>query len=293
MKKKILILLVSIISLSSPIFATYQDSLINKEDSPVQFFVEYETGFLDVLYHTIQIGNPGDLFNYVTQGGQDILFPVERFKVGAVINKRHRVTLLYQPFEINTVVPFEESVKIDGKDIGEDASSSDPVPVELKYSFPFWRISYGYDVLKDPNLTLAVGASLQIRNASIVFKEVGGSQASVSQNVGPVPALYIYARWETPYDINITADITGSYASSAILNGANFEFEGSLLDASLRVGYNLKHNMEIYTNFRFLGGTSKGTSSYDGSSWSVASLGGRYGENNLATFSTTVGFTIR
>jgi hypothetical protein len=165
--------------------------------------------------------------------------------------------------------------------------------MELKYSFPFWRISYGYDVLQDPNLTLAVGGALQIRNASIVFKEVGGTKASVSQNVGPVPALYVYARWETPYDINITADITGSYASSAIINGASFEFEGSLLDASLRVGYNLKHNMEIYTNFRFLGGTSKGTSSYDGSSWSVASSDGRYAQNNLATFSATMGLTIK
>ena len=285
MKKAFIIFVIVITSVISSLSAN-DSSLINEEKSPVQFFVEYETGFLDVISHTIQIGENGTLFNYVTQGGQDILFPVERIQVGAVINKRHRVTLLYQPFEINTVVPFEGTVTVDGKDFTDTA-------MELKYSFPFWRVSYGYDVLKEEDITLAVGAALQIRNASIVFKEVNGDNVSVSQNVGPVPALYIYARWESPYNINLTADITGLYASSAIINGANFEFEGSILDASLRAGYNLKNNIEIYTNFRFLGGTSKGTSSYDGSAWSVASTDGRYGENNLATFSTTIGLTIR
>lgn len=285
MRKAIIIFVIVSTSVVSSLFAN-DSSLINKEDSPIQFFVEYEQGFLDVLSHTIKIGDTGTLFNYVTQGGQDILFPTERIQVGAVINKRHRVTFLYQPFEINTVVPFEDEVKIDN-------TTFDDTSMELKYSFPFWRVSYGYDILKEPDLTLAIGGALQIRNASIVFKEVNGDEVAVSQNVGPVPALYLYARWETPYDINLTADITGLYASSAIINGADFEFEGSILDASLRAGYNLKNNMEIYANFRFLGGTSKGTSAYDGSNWSVASSDGRYGQNNLATFSTTIGFTIR
>jgi len=257
----------------------------------VQFFVEYEKGLVSVLAHNIQIGSSGTQFDYVTQGGQDILFPFERLNVGAVINDNHRVSFLYQPLEKNTVVPFESTVTIDGKDFV--GTPTDPVSMELKYGFPFWRVTYSYKVLDKKDFTLAVGAALQIRNASIIFKAVDGSEVSVSQNVGPFPALHIYSMWKTPIGVNLTADITGLYASSALINGANFEFEGSILDASLRASYELKNSVDIFANVRFLGGTSKGTSSYDGSNWSVSSNDDRFSQNNLATLSTTLGLTIR
>jgi hypothetical protein len=286
MKKKFAILAVLLFILTGTVFATSNESLINEEDAPVQFFAEYEKGLIGIISHEIQIGSNGTLFNYVTQGGQDILFPFERINVGAVINNHHRISFLYQPFEINTVVPFEDTTKIDGKDFDG--------PVELKYGFPFWRVTYAYDLMDEDDITIAVGAALQIRDASIIFKEVGGVDVSVSQNVGPVPALNIYLMWETPVGINLSADITGLYASSAFINGADFEFEGSVLDASLRAGYRLKHNMEIFGNIRFFGGTSKGKSSYEGTNWSVSSSDPeRFSQNNIATLTATMGLTIR
>jgi hypothetical protein len=83
------------------------------------------------------------------------------------------------------------------------------------------------------------------------------------------------------------------YASSAFINGADFEFEGSILDASLRVGYQLRNNIEIFGNIRFFGGTSKGTSSYAGTNWSVSSTGDRFSQNNIASLTSTIGLTIR
>lgn len=290
MKRVFAILMVSLFLFTSSIFATSNESFINKKDAPVQFFAEYESGFISILSHTIQIGSNGTLFNYVTQGGQDILFPFERVNVGAVINDRHRISLLYQPFEINTVVPFEENVTVDGK---EFVASSEGLPMELKYGFPFWRISYSYDLMEQKDLTIGIGFALQIRNASIIFKAVDGSNVSVSQNTGLVPALHFYSMWETPIGLNLSADITGSYASSAFFNGADFEFEGSLLDASIRTGYRLKNNIEIFGNFRIFGGTSKGKSSYSGSNWSVSSNDDRFSQNNIWTFSSTIGCTIR
>lgn len=298
MKKVLTIMAVLLLSISTTAFASSNESLINNTDDPVQFFAEFEQGLVSVRSHTIQIGGDGygDLFNYVTQGGQDVLFPFQRATVGAVINKRHRVSFLYQPLEINTIVPFEDEVMIDGKTFGDNSNNyADATPVELKYGFPFWRVTYSYDVLDRDDMTLGLGAALQIRNASIIFKEVAGSKVSVSQNVGPVPALNIFYMWATPVGINLTVDITGSYASSALINGADFDFEGSLLDASIRGGYRVKHNMEIFANIRFLGGTSKGNSSYDGSNWSVSNgdSDNRYSQNNLATVSATLGVTIR
>jgi len=295
MKKRFIVLLVLLVSLTGNAFASSNHSLINEEDSPVQFFAEYEQGFISILSHTITIGQTGTEFNYVTQGGQDILFPFERINVGAVINGRHRVSFLYQPFELNTIVPFADKVKVDGKEFGSDDPNvnTDDTPMELKYSFPFWRLSYSYDILPQEDITLGLGLSLQIRNTSIVFKEVNGDKVAVGQNVGPVPALHMYFMWETPVGINLSSDITGSYASSALFNGADFDFEGSLLDASVRAGYRVKNNIELFSNFRLFGGTSSGTSNYPGTNWSVTSGDGRFSENNLWTFSATLGCTMR
>jgi len=205
--------------------------------------------------------------------------------VGATLFERHRISFLYQPLEINTTVKFRDPVTIDDITFGANTV------MDLKYGFPFYRITYSYDLLEDPKKIIAVGVALQIRNASIVFKEVNGADITVSQNVGPVPALNFYSRWALPSGINLSLDVTGLYASSSIINGASFEFEGSILDASLRVGYSLKNQMEIFSNLRFLGGTSKGTSEYSNEAWSQSVE--RYTSNNLGTFSATLGLTIK
>ena len=99
MKKIPLICVILIFSLTSPIFASQNQSIINEEDSPVQFFVDYEKGFVSVLSHTIQISKTSPEFNYVTQGGQEILFPFERINVGAVIGSA-------LPFILTPPAPF-------------------------------------------------------------------------------------------------------------------------------------------------------------------------------------------
>jgi len=285
MKKRIIVVaLLAIVSLTA-LFAAVNDSLINKEDAPIEFFGEYESGFFVIAGHTIKIGTSGTNFNYVSQGGQEILLPFQRFNVGATLFDRHRISFLYQPFEVNTTVKFRDSVIVDGVTFNAGTI------MDLKYGFPFYRFTYSYDLLKEENKILAVGVALQIRNASIVFKAYDSSNITVSQNVGPVPALNIYSRWDFSSGVNLSLDVTGSYASSALLNGASFEFEGSLLDASLRMGYQLKNQMEIFSNVRFLGGTSKGTSESENNAWSQSIE--PFTSNNLGTVSATVGITIR
>jgi hypothetical protein len=52
--------------------------------------------------------------------------------------------------------------------------------------FPFWRFTYGYDFVADENLDVYGGLALQLRNASIVFQEIGGASttATTNQNSG-------------------------------------------------------------------------------------------------------------
>lgn len=284
MKRIAAVFVMSLLALTA---VSAEESWINHEDAPVQVFAEVEGGFLSVLSHNIKIGTSGTSFDYVNQGGQDVLFPFKRFTFGAELYDRHRVSFLYQPLEVNTTVRMQEDITIDGTPF----SGTSDERLDLKYGFPFYRATYSYDLLEESDRVLGVGAAIQIRNASIIFASGDGSTVTVSQNVGIVPALHLYSRLELDSGINLTADATGIYASSAFINGATYQFEGSLLDASLRLGYRLKGNNEVYGALRFVGGTSDGTTQDTDRSWSESVE--KYTTNNLATLTVSMGLALR
>lgn len=248
-------------------------------------FFETEAGFVKVLTHVFQSGDPGTRFNFITQGGQEILFPFSRYRLGFTLNRRHLFTALYQPLTINTSVTFRDDVTIDG------VTFPSGTPMELSYGFPFWRFSYGYDILPADDLDLFAGAALQFRNASISFAARDGSSATTNQNLGLVPSLYAHFGYTLGSGVRLEAEATGIYASSAIINGADFEFTGSLLDSSLRLLVPVENRVDTFLNIRFLGGTSEGISQFEDKYWTQAVQD--YGLNNLGTLSFTAGLRIQ
>lgn len=239
------------------------------------------------MSHTYQSGRSDEgayNFDFVTEGGQDILFPFERYVAGLTINEKHKIGLLYQPLTVTTNVTFRDDVMIDS------VMFSEGTPMEIKYGFPFYRFTYSYSFIKNDKVELAAGLALQARNASIVFKEIMGNKLTVSQNVGPVPAFNIYGKYNFNNGLYLSLDATGLYASSAFINGASFSFEGSILDASLRAGYPLRKGLDVFANLRFLGGTAKGDSEYVERTWTEPTES--YTSNVLATSSFTLGLSI-
>jgi hypothetical protein len=272
--------------LVSSVFAS-EKTLINNADSNVKFSFDIETGTFGVLNHIYQSGRSEEgatRFDFVEQGGQDILFPFDRYVANITISDKHKISLLYQPLTVKTNVSFREDVMIDS------VLFATGTPMEISYGFPFYRITYSYSFIRTENFSLAGGVALQARNANIIFKSLDGTALTVANNVGPVPSLNLNGRYDFQRGAYLGFDVTGLYASSAIINGASFAFEGSLLDASLRGGYTLLDGFDVFANLRFLGGTSKGESQYPDRNWSESNE--RYGENNLATMSFTLGLSI-
>jgi hypothetical protein len=263
--------------------------LLNRPGTPVQVSLESEYGFLGFLHHTIESGPDAataDTFNYITEGGQDILFPFSRLTATVSFGRRHHLRFLYQPLRVETRANFEQDRNIGGTDLSG--------PVALTYGFPFWRLGYSYDFLAGSRWRLGGGAALQLRNASIIFEALDPSASTqrlfVAQNLGPVPALKLTARYDHPAGWFAGFEAVGLYASSAIINGADFDFEGSLLDTSLRVGLKLNWGLEPFLNLRFLGGSAKGTSENAGDTWTSGSA---YTANYLATWSLSLGASLR
>jgi hypothetical protein len=239
-----------------------------------------ELGYLAVLAHKVQFSNDGTYINYVEDGGQDVLFPVSRLSLELELNNKHTFILLYQPLRLETTALLQRDLLID--ELLFPAGTS----VDFTYNFPFYRLSYMKELLSNnETFDFALGASLQIRNATISFESTDGSLFRSNRDIGPVPLI----KFRTRYNINkltyteIEAD--GMYAPISYLNGSDNEVVGAILDFSLRQGLQLTENADAFLNLRYIGGGAVGTSEDD------PGPGDGYVRNWLNFLTVTSGFS--
>lgn len=211
-----------------------------------------ELGALAVLSHKVQFGEDGTYFNYVRRGGQDNLFFVTRLSAELNIVDRHSVIFLYQPLELETRAQLERELRVD------EARFAEGTGVRFRYGFPFYRLSYMYDVLSDSRRELAFGVSAQIRNATIEFAEVGGTTFKSYRDVGFVPLLKARGSYTFPGGEFLGFEIDGLYAPIRGANGSDNEVTGALLDASIRGGVTWLDRSRLFVNLRYIGGGSTG-----------------------------------
>jgi hypothetical protein len=210
-------------------------------------------GGLAPLYHQIQLGSRGTDFDYVRDGGQDVVFPVARLALHVNL-QRHHLTFLYQPLELDTQVVLRKPLVVDDERFVEGSA------IDLKYGFPFYRLSYAYDVISDDRLRIALGGSLQLRDATITFTSADGERRRTRRDVGAVPALKALLRYDTPSGWFTMVEVDGIYAPVKYINGGDSDVEGAIIDANLRAGYRLSPRLDAFVNLRWLGGGAEGTS---------------------------------
>jgi hypothetical protein len=258
----------------------------------IQVLPNVEVGMLAVLSHTFQSGAGTTAFNFLTQGGQDILFPYQRYSVDFVLAAQHHVTFLYQPLTLATRTVADRNGTNGGQNVViGDAVFAPGTAMDISYGFDFWRVSYFYDFFAEPSTVIGIGASLQIRNASIAFTAVNGATRFVSQNIGPVPILKVRAahRFSPAFGLDLEAD--GFYASSAFFNGATQPFTGWVWDASLSALTSFMPGMAAHITLRSIGGGAEGNNAYSYVS-ATASGPGAYTKNVLATFALSLGVSL-
>ena len=221
----------------------------------VEWTLSAELGFLAVAHHIIQLSNDGSRFDYRENGGQDVLFPFFRLSTDLKFKGRHTIVFLYQPLNLKGETVLSEEVVFDG--VVFPAGT----PLNSTYGFPFWRISYLYDFLRRRGDEVALGVSLQIRDATIVFTSADGTLRASRRDVGPVPAIKFRGRWGFENGVWWGTEIDGFYAPVSVINGSDEEITGAILDASLRVGYDFNKRVSGFFNVRYLGGGAVGTQS--------------------------------
>jgi len=173
-----------------------------------------------------------------------------------------------------------------------DADFQPGTAIELRYGFDFYRLSYLYDFFEDPRNELAIGASLQIRDAVITFS---GEEDTLEKNdivrsqrdVGPVPALKFRAKYYLNDFVWLGSEIDGIYAAGRGVTGSftvDPSFVGAIIDASLRAGFTPRPPVDVFLNLRYLGGGAEGRDEDDPD---------QFVKNWLHAFSVSLGVTVR
>jgi hypothetical protein len=254
------------------------------EPGPFQSKGIVEFGFVDPLSHTIQFGRSGTHFDYVKNGGQDVLFPTMRLSAEATLWRRHTLIFLYQPIDLRTAETLRRDLLVDN--VRFPAGTA----MDFRYGFDFYRISYLYDFLGCRGTDeLSLGLSLQVRNAVIDFTSADGLLRRSNRDVGPVPAIKSRGRWGVGERVWLGYEADGMYAPVKYINGGKSDVVGAILDFSLRAGYEVAPPLDLFFNLRYLGGGAKGTSKSD----AERGPGDGYTSNWLHFLASTVGVELR
>lgn len=257
------------------------DSLINEPDRRVAVKLHAELGFLAPLRNRLQLGSGGTYVDIRNDLGQDTLYFFARLSGDLDIGRarRHTVQLLWQPLDLRSSAVVDQDLVIEGETV--EAGT----PLDFRYGFSFWRLSYLYDFLAgEPEV--AVGLGLQIRNANFEYQAQDGSFFRSVRDVGPVPLIefrgwgYVYRRFW------IGGELSGFYAPVRYINGADSDVEGAILDTSLRFGLAWQRGIDTFLNVRYLFGGAQGTSDAD-------AFSDGFTKNWLHFLAVSVGFSIR
>lgn len=256
---------------------------INNPARNVAFSAYAEVGALGFVQHTYQSGKNGTLFDLKTEGNQSTMFLFARLSAELELFKRHSFIFVYQPIDVRTEAVVRRDVTFD------QTTFVAGTPLDIRYGFDFYRLTYQVDIFKSSRHELAFGLGGQLRNAKIIFTSVDGKQRSISDDLGFVPLLRVRGRYTFRNGVWLGFEADGFYANVAVLNGGRSDVEGAIWDASLRAGLRLTSFMDTFVNLRYLGGGASGTSS-SGSD----NLGGDgYTYNWLHTLVASIGFGVR
>lgn len=238
-----------------------------------------ELGFVAPLSHKIQLGRDGTYFDYVDEGGQDNLFNFARLSLEAVLNERHIIIFLLQPLDFQSRVELRRDLIVQNVTFPEGSG------INLRYGFPYYRVSYMFDLLGSDRTELGVGASFQFRNATLEFISTDGELIYTSRDVGPVPILKVRLQHWFDNGLWFGVEADGFYAPGAIFNLRDNDVLGAILDASLRLGLQTSHRYNTFLNLRYVGGGA------DGASEDPDEPGDGYTKNWLHLMSVSIGVT--
>ena len=224
-----------------------------KASTSCNFFLKFDYGLIGVFYHQVKWGKSDfTSFDYVKDGGQDLLFPTWRIELG-VTRTNHKLTLLYQPIFLETETVIETELMVDGDLFPKEYT-------KFTYDFPFYRLSYWYLVSASDSLKLWAGGGIQIRNANIKFRNYTSNIAFRESSLGPVPLINLLIENHFSEKAKLVTALTGFWADVKYINGGSTDVKGWIYELEVQPWYSFEDNWQGFAGFRLLGGGAEGNS---------------------------------
>ena len=152
-----------------------------------QLRVEAEGGVATNLYNDVQVpGDTGTRFSLTDDLESDPVL-AGRVRLTYTLGGRHNLSALYSPLVAKGRGTFEQRVDFNGDTFPAD------VPVESRYQFNSYRLTYRYTLVDNNRLELGLGATAKIRDAAIQLETDG--RTSEKTNVGFVPLVNFRLAW--------------------------------------------------------------------------------------------------
>jgi hypothetical protein len=200
-----------------------------------QWFIDFETGIAFGSYNDVQVPKETGTRFSLTDDFKLDKSEFFRLRLGYKHNDKHNLYLFAAPFSLEASGVVDKTIYFNEEDF------SAHTPLNAKYTFNSYRLTYRYDFLRSDTWRIGIGFTAKIRDAAIEVE--GGSKSTVKTNVGFVPLL--------------------NFCIERIFNDkASFIFEGDALaapqgraeDILLAIIYKLNDNFAIKGGYRILEG---------------------------------------
>lgn len=203
--------------------------------------VDYETGPFGIFQNDGRYGPGGTAYKARDVGQQRNLVVAQRLSAEARIGA-HTFIALWAPLDLTTRVSLRNPLTF------QQTTFAAGTVVDHRYLFDGYRLSYLYRGLALSRFSLHVGASVQVRNASVEFRTVDASPGlfRVENDIGFVFALKVRARYDVgPAYAQLDADA---------INTFGIGLAGALHDVALTLGLPVSRSVDVFLRLRVVGG---------------------------------------
>jgi hypothetical protein len=205
---------------------------------------DYETGPLFIFQNDGRYGANGTAYSARDVGQQRNLVVSQRLSAEAQ-RGRHTLIALWAPLDLTTRVTLATDLTFQGTTFAGGAI------VDHRYLFDGYRLSYLYRLAPGPRFSFHLGASVQVRNASVEFRSVEGSAPTfkVERDIGLVFALKARAK--------LDAGVVYGQVDADVINTFGLGVPGGLHDVALTLGIPLTRAVDLFLRLRIVGGGAR------------------------------------
>lgn len=211
--------------------------LLSRQPIAAQGFIDLETGLASTRYNDVRVPNQGGTLFSLTDDLSTDPSAFIRLRLGYRLGKRHNLSLLIAPLTLKAKGQVDKDLNF------SDETFPAGTPLEGKYTFNSYRLTYRFDLKRSPKWIIGIGFTAKIRDAAIRVE--GGGLKAESTNTGFVPLLNLLIQWNFAEKWHLLLEADALAAPGG---------QGRAEDILLGLAYSVSDRIDIKAGYRFVEG---------------------------------------